>query len=85
MACPDDELDAFAAWEREAWELRAEPYAAALTDLTRGAAIALLDAAGVTTGTALLDVATGPGVVAALAVQRGAAAPASAVVLSGRR
>lgn len=71
-AFSDDELDAFSAWEREAWEVRATPYAASLTDLTRGAAPALLDGASVTTGSALLDVATGPGVVAAVAVQRGA-------------
>jgi SAM-dependent methyltransferase len=70
----DDEsgLDVFAAWEREAWEQRAAPYAASLGDLTRGAAPALLDAAGVGAGTRLLDVGTGPGFVALAAVARGA-------------
>lgn len=67
-----EQLDAFADWERQAWELRAAPYAASLTDLTSGAAEALLDAAGVGAGTRVLDVATGPGVVALAALRRGA-------------
>lgn len=65
-------LDEFAAWERSVWESRAAPYAASLGDLTRGAAGALLDAAGVTAGTATLDVGTGPGFVALAAQARGA-------------
>lgn len=72
MSHTEDELEAFAAWERAAWEERAIPYAASITDLTEGAAPGLLDAAGVTAGTSLLDVATGPGVVASLAIGRGA-------------
>ena len=52
--------------------MRAASYATSFTDLTRGAAEALLDAAAVTAGTRLLDVATGPGVVAAAAARRGA-------------
>ena len=47
MTSSDDELDAFAGWERDAWEARAARYAGSFTDLTRGAAAALLDAAGV--------------------------------------
>lgn len=72
MSHSDEELDAFADWERQAWELRAAPYARSLTDLTSGAAEALLDAAGVAAGTRVLDVATGPGVVALAARRRGA-------------
>ncbi len=68
----DDQLDEFSRWERHVWESRAAPYAASMTRLTGGAAPALLDAAGVGAGTAMLDVATGPGVVAALARDRGA-------------
>lgn len=66
----DEQLDAFAAWERAAWETRAQPYATDLTRLTGPGAQPLLDAAGVTVGTRVLDVATGPGVVAAAALAR---------------
>jgi len=68
----DGQLDAFAAWERGTWETRSAAYAASLTELTRGAADALLDAAEVTSATTVLDVATGPGVVAIAARERGA-------------
>ena len=72
MADTDGHFDAFAAWERQSWETRAVSYAGSITELTRGAAGALLDAAEVTVSTALLDVATGPGVVALAARERGA-------------
>jgi len=68
----EEELDAFATWEHEAWRTRAAPYARDITHLTAGAAEALLDAADVRDGTRLLDVATGPGVVALAAQERGA-------------
>jgi SAM-dependent methyltransferase len=68
----EEQLDAFAQWEQQAWESRAVAYAESLTALTGGAADALLDAAGVTAGARVLDVATGPGVVALAARQRGA-------------
>jgi SAM-dependent methyltransferase len=68
----DQQLDAFASWERESWETRAAAYAESITVLTRGAADALLDAVDVGAGTALLDVATGPGVVALAGRARGA-------------
>lgn len=72
MTPTDGQLDEFAAWERQIWETRAASYAESITQLTRHAADALLDAAQVTTGTAVLDVATGPGVVALAARSRGA-------------
>ena len=72
MTHTDAELDAFGEWERQTWETRAAPYAASLGDLTRGAAGALLDAAGVAAGTRTLDVGTGPGFVALAAAARGA-------------
>ncbi len=68
----DEELDAFANWEREVWATRAAPYAKDIASLTRGAADALLDAAEVGPGSRVLDVATGPGVVALAAKDRGA-------------
>lgn len=72
MAFSEQELDDFAAWERAAWEARAEAYAADVGVLTRGAADPLLDAAGVRSESRLLDVATGPGFVAEAARARGA-------------
>lgn len=68
----EEQLDAFTRWERQAWETRAAAYAAGVTALTRGATGPLLDAAAVRAGTALLDVATGPGVIALAALARGA-------------
>ena len=72
MTHSDEQLDAFARWERDAWETRALPYADALIRLTGGAVDALLDAAAVGPRTRVLDVATGPGVVALVARDRGA-------------
>ncbi len=72
MSHSEEQLDAFAHWEQQAWETRAVPYAESITALTSGAADALLDAAEVTAGTRVLDVATGPGVVALAARSRGA-------------
>ncbi len=72
MAPTDEQVDAFSSWERRSWEARAASYAGSITDLTRGAADAVLDAVNVTAGTALLDVATGPGVIALVARRRGA-------------
>ena len=68
----DDQLNAFATWERQVWETRAASYAKSITALTRGAADALLDAADVTAGTELLDAGCGPGVVGLAAQRRGA-------------
>ena len=72
MAHTDGELDRFSQWERRAWEVRATAYGRAITALTRGAVDALLDAASVSADTRVLDVATGPGVVALAARRRGA-------------
>ena len=72
MTGSDEQLDAFAAWERRSWETHAASYTGRITELTGGAADALLNAVHVTAGTTLLDVATGPGVVALAARSRGA-------------
>ncbi len=77
MTHTEQELDAFGAWERAAWEVRAAPYAASLGDLTRGSIPALLDAAGVASGSRVLDVGTGPGFVALAALERGASVAAA--------
>jgi SAM-dependent methyltransferase len=63
---------AFRRLEHEGWEKLPEDYHRAFARLTTQVIPALLDAAGVRRGTALLDVATGPGYVAAAAAQRGA-------------
>ncbi len=62
----------FDSYERDLWSGRASVYAASFASLCAGAAESLLDAAGVTSGTRMLDVGTGPGTVARLAVARGA-------------
>ena len=72
MTHTEGELDAFAQWERAAWAARAVPYAKDIASLTGGAVDALLDVAEVSAGSRVLDVATGPGVVALAATKRGA-------------
>ncbi len=62
----------FDAYERRLWAGRAAGYQQTFARLTAHTAGALLDAAGVEAGTRLLDVGTGPGVVAGAAVARGA-------------
>ncbi|MEV0718773.1 class I SAM-dependent methyltransferase [Asanoa sp. NPDC050611] len=63
----------FDAHERAQWAGRAVAYRDSLAALCAGPASALLDAAGVVGGAVVLDVGTGPGTVASLAVSRGAA------------
>jgi SAM-dependent methyltransferase len=60
----------FDAYEREIWAGRAGAYQRGFARLTAHTVPALLDAAGVGAGTRLLDVGTGPGVVAGAAVAR---------------
>ncbi len=62
----------FDAYERRLWAGRAAGYQQTFARLTAHTVGALLDAAGVEAGTRLLDVGTGPGVVAGAAVARGA-------------
>lgn len=63
---------AFRAFEHAGWEDIPKRYHDAFASLTMQGIGALLDAAGVRSGTRVLDVATGPGYVAAAAAQRGA-------------
>jgi ubiquinone/menaquinone biosynthesis C-methylase UbiE len=64
--------DAFAEFERSGWHEAAEAYDAFWASLTGRVAEPLLDAAGVEAGSHVLDVASGPGNVAAIAAARGA-------------
>jgi SAM-dependent methyltransferase len=64
--------DAFNAFEAAGWEERASTYHRSFLPLTRLVAEPLLDAAAAGPGSRLLDVGTGPGYVAAAAVDRGA-------------
>src|SRR5919201_3514129 len=63
---------AFHDFEQAGWERAAEHYPNAFGDLTSQAAGPLLDAVAAGPGTRVLDVATGPGFVAAAAAARGA-------------
>lgn len=62
----------FDAYERELWSGRAEAYGRGFARMTAHMAPLLLDAVGARPGIDLLDVGTGPGVVAREAVARGA-------------
>jgi SAM-dependent methyltransferase len=63
-----------ARFEHEVWSRCAPGYVESFGALTAEAIPALLDAAGVARGSRVLDVGTGPGLVAAAAVTRGAEA-----------
>ena len=82
-------IDAFNALERHAWEDAALPYTDHWGGLTCQAIEPLLDAVRAEPGVRLLDVASGPGWLAAAAARRGASAvglDASAAMLTeGRR
>jgi ubiquinone/menaquinone biosynthesis C-methylase UbiE len=65
--------EAFHRFERNGWEVAAAHYADAFGIVTIQTADALLDAVGTSSGTRLLDIACGPGFVAAAAARRGAA------------
>lgn len=66
------DLDAFDEFEASAWEERVEGYAGFFGAVTGRLVEPLLDLARVGPGTRVLDVASGPGYVAAAAARRGA-------------
>jgi SAM-dependent methyltransferase len=66
------DLDAFDKFEASAWEERVEGYAGFFGAVTGRLVEPLLDVAQVGPGTRVLDVATGPGYVAAEAARKGA-------------
>jgi ubiquinone/menaquinone biosynthesis C-methylase UbiE len=84
-----DRAGEFAAFEFEGWQRVAGQYAEAFGPLTAQATDALLDAVGAGPLVRLLDVATGPGMVAARAAERGAVVTAidfsPAMILDARR
>ena len=88
-ASDGSEPRAFRDFERAGWETAALPYADAWGALTTQAVGPLLDAVGAGPGVRLLDVATGPGYVAAAAAERGTQATgvdfAAVMVAEGRR
>ncbi len=69
----DIDTDAFRTFEAEGWEHKADPYHEFFGPSTGRVVDDLLDAARVGAGTRLLDIATGPGYVAARATSRDAA------------
>jgi SAM-dependent methyltransferase len=66
------DADAFNAFEAAGWETKAEGYDRFFRDITSRLIDPLLDAASVGPGSRVLDVATGPGYVAAAAARRDA-------------
>ena len=72
MVSPEIDPDAFNAFEASGWEEKAGGYDRLVGHVTSRFAGPLLDAANVTQGTRVLDLATGPGYVAAQAAERGA-------------
>jgi SAM-dependent methyltransferase len=66
--------DAFRDFEHAGWTSNVSEYEAGFARLTRQAVAPLLDAVNLRHGARLLDVATGPGYVAAAAAARGARA-----------
>ena len=69
---PSIDANAFHDFEHAGWERAAEHYADAFGALTRQTAEPLLDAVSARAGTRVLDVACGPGFIAAAAARRGA-------------
>jgi SAM-dependent methyltransferase len=82
-------MTSFRDFEQTGWQRAAEFYGDAFGGLTAQTAEALLDAVAATPGTQLIDVACGPGYVAAAAAARGASATgidfSSAMVAEARR
>ena len=68
---PNIDIHAFHEFERQGWETSASAYSQHLGRLTSAAIPRLLDAVDAQTGTRLIDLATGPGYVAAATHQRG--------------
>ena len=75
VANPPVDPDAFDAFEAAGWEEKAVAYERFFDEITDRVVGPLLAAASVGVGARVLDVATGPGWVAARAAERGASVP----------
>ena len=67
-----DNPEEFNAFEHDGWETVSQGYQQHFSRLTSQSVNAVLDAAGVDDGMRVLDVCTGPGMIAAAALERGA-------------
>lgn len=74
MTMSETELQAFKDFEKTGWDGAANPYHHHWGSLSRQSAEPMLDAARVTKGSRVLDIATGAGYIAAAAAKRGARA-----------
>lgn len=74
MTLTEQELQAFLEFEKSGWEQAADPYHQHWGLLSQQSAEPMLNAAKVSSGSMVLDVATGAGYVAAAAEKRGATA-----------
>src|SRR3954452_18444870 len=72
MGAGSEEAAAFKAFEAEGWTRKAKTYDRLTGRATARLVVPLLEAAGVESGTRLLDVACGPGQIAAAAAVKGA-------------
>jgi 2-polyprenyl-3-methyl-5-hydroxy-6-metoxy-1,4-benzoquinol methylase len=72
MTISEQQSQAFKEFERTGWARQAEHYDSLVGQMTQQAVDALLAAINVRSGAKLLDVASGPGYVAAEAARRGA-------------
>src|SRR3954463_16024231 len=72
MSKPPVDADAFNAFEAAGWERQVSGYEDFFGPITTRLVGPLLDAAGVDRGARVLDVASGPGYIAAAAAERGA-------------
>lgn len=71
MVNASDRVNAFKEFEYEGWQKSVEKYHSSLGNLTKQSIEPLLDAVDAGAGKELLDIASGPGYVAAAAFQRG--------------
>jgi ubiquinone/menaquinone biosynthesis C-methylase UbiE len=71
MTISEQQSEAFKEFERTGWSKQAEHYDSFVGEMTRQAVDGLLSAVGTRAGSKLLDVASGPGYVAAEAARRG--------------